>query len=618
MQRGWTKIIAVLLTVMLITVMAGCGKKSVSFKVDKEKLPKGVVHVKTPLPNKALMIGEFLTQEALRRYVTAYAYTQAVTHYDFEKGNAKDFAALARKMKTSWQSAKDAASLALFYDIKLSEMSRRTDYKRYAMADTGSSVFVKTAYAAKKSKEEVYNSAKTKEEIYATHSKSDIKKYLESYPEEKQLCGLAKVLQTNGKTACEIMKDVYPEKVEIGSRSWGDIGYDIAYRGANVAKTAGKAAGLGIAVLMKPATGGASMAVATGVGFIKLADTVADVTQTTHVLINGEENKAMQKVLSVTEKADAIAGILTFNINAESISKSLTSSSAELAKMARLGDANNITTAIQLNNITSTGASVLSYLVEQEQQEACLVVKGGVSDDGRETRTAIVPTDNLGSEETKAILAAMDDTPENVQKDIQAIRDNNAVAATATSEEYATFAEEVAKAGDGAKNGEALDKVIGSTVSTLAATLAGSGVPLEDVLLKMATAELANTAVIVVDNPDGNKTAIVVPPQAKTATKPYAIENIVGKYHTEVVYKSPRPLVTNQTEPIDVVFEKASGGNLKLTFTWYSDGDGGVKAHTETEIVTHYDPATGVGRIGKYEFRFSGTKGNMHLSVTGP
>ena len=591
-MKKWMKLTALLTAVSLFAMcFAGCGSES-SFKVDKEKLPKGVIQVDKPCPSKALLLGEALTQEALRRYAVANAYTQAVAHYDLKKGNANEFSALADKMKKAWQSGKNASTYALYYNIRLLEMSRSSDYKSYAQLENKGIQFMSTAYAAEEKKKikKTTRNPKSKEEIYAKDNKEAIKEFIEAYPEEKQLFALTQVLDTSFSTACDVMKDIYPERIGGGEgRSWEDIGYDILYRSANVTKTVGKVAGIGIAVLTMPAAWGTSAALCAGAGLVKIADTTLDSAQTAHVLVTGEEIALLNKGLKVTEAADAVCGVLTFNIKAESLSKSLSECTKELAEMATTGDPNNIVTAMQVSQIFSTGASFLSTAVANEQGEETVftVIKEAIDANGRQVRTAGIPVSQLNTPSGKEQLAAMDMTPEEAA---EAIREEETMKANLSSEDYVKAAEAIRDAGDGAKYGEAFDNAIATGVTAIANRFGVDRDSLDALLQKMADAELNKTAGFTLY---GNGEII------EKNTAPYSVENVVGSYPVKWGSGMAQVTVSNV------------GGKLYINYDWQNE----YATDSMSGPVDSYDENTGIGIFKKFRFKFSGTKGNMELSL---
>lgn len=614
-MKKWLKIIALVTTVSLLLLsFAGCGgKKELSSKVDKEKLPKGVIQVNTPCPDKALLVGELFTREAVRRFAVANGYTQAVLHYDFEKGNAKDFASLVDKMKKAWQSGKNATTYALFYNTRLAEMSRRSNYKRYAALDGNGLQLIRTASAAPetargydKSKVKITDNPKSKEEIYAKDNKVAIKKFIDAYPEEKQLLALTQVLDTNFSTACNVMQDIYPERIGGGDgRSWEDIGYDVMYRSANVAKTAGKAAGIGIAVLTMPATGGASAALCAGAGLVKIADTSLDAAQTAHVLVTGEELDLVNKGLKVTEAADAVCGVLTFTIRSDAIKKSLYEGSADLAKMAVTGNLDNIVKTFQAGTLASVGGTAYGLCTAEAGDNAYMVMKEFIGEAGRQLRLTSVPANELNTPENRKKLEAMDLTVEEVTQSLQAEQEKAALRDTASAEDYVKAAEEIKNAGDGAKFGEDYDKAMAVGAKALATAFGVDGDALAAVLQKLATAELGETAVIVVDDGQQNGAAS---PQGFTLhgngtitpkTAPYAMENVTGEY------------TVSYNNGIAHVTVSKRDGRLYAKYRWKHN------KHNTTDTteghIEDYDENTGSGIfrgvLFNCRFKFTGNKG---------
>ena len=449
-----------------------------------------------------------------------------------------------------------------------------------------------TAYAAEEKKKikKTTRNPKSKEEIYAKDNKEAIKEFIEAYPEEKQLFALTQVLDTSFSTACDVMKDIYPERVAGGEgRSWEDIGYDILYRSANVTKTVGKAAGIGIAVLTMPAAWGTSAALCAGAGLVKIADTTLDAAQTAHVLVTGEEIALLNKGLKVTEAADAVCGVLTFNIHAESLTKSLSASSKELAEMAAAGDPNNIVTAMQVSQIFSTGASFLSTAVANEQGEETVftVIKEAIDASGRQVRTAGIPVSQLNTPSGKEQLAAMDMTPEEAA---EAIREEETMKANLSSEDYVKAAEAIRDAGDGAKYGEAFDNAIATGVTAIANRFGVDRDSLDALLQKMADAELNKTAGFTLY---GNGEII------EKNTAPYSVENVVGSYPVKWGSGMAQVTVSNV------------GGKLYINYDWQNE----YATDSMSGPVDSYDENTGIGIFKKFRFKFSGTKGNMELSL---
>ena len=598
-MRKWLKSISLLTAgSLLIMSFSGCSLRS-NFGVDKDELPAGVVQIDTSCPDKALLIGEALTQEAVRRYVVANAYTQAVAHYDIKNGNADEFSALVDKMKKAWQSGKNASTYALYYNIKLSEMSRKDDYERYTALQSNNISFMSTAYAEKK-KVKLTENPKSKEEIYAKDKKEDIKKFIDAYPEEKQLLALTQVLDTNFSTACDVMKDIYPERIGGGEgRSWEDIGYDVLYRSANVTKTVGKVAGIGIVVLTMPAAWGTSAALCAGAGLVKIADTTLDSAQTAHVLVTGEEIALLNKGLKVTEAADAVCGVLTFNINAESLGKSLSECTKELAEMAKTGDPNNIVTAMQVSQIFSTGTSFLSTAVADEQGEETVftVIKEVFDSGGRQVRTAGIPVSQLNTPSGKEQLEALDMTPEEAA---EAIREEETMKANLSSEDYIKAAEQIRDAGDGAKYGEAFDEAMAAGVNALETSLGVSGASLDAILQKMADAEMSSLL-----SESSEKSA----PAGFTLygngemiwheSAPYAVDAVVGSYPVKWGSGMAQVTVSN------------SNGQLYINYDWRSE----LATDSMSGLADSYDENTGAGTFDGHRFQFSKTDGRIELSL---
>ena len=639
------RLLSVILAVLLALSLVGCSKKQAGFKVPDEKMPDKVVSTKNPAPTKELMFVRGLAQEAYRRNVVAKQYTRALVHFDAAKGSKEEHKKLVKAAKDAWQKALTAAEVASFYAIGLSQLDRAQGESIYAQAalQEVAPMLLRTAYAAegrKLTKQEVYRNYQaaggkkaTKDEVYAKHSKKDIAKYAEAYPESKQLLGLMTVLHTDGKTASEIMRDVNPD-YEASGRSMSDIANDVAYRSLNVVKTTGHAAGVCLAMATIPTTGGASAALAGGAASVGFTSLGFDALQTLHIVITGEEHKQLQQVVDIAGKAEAVTGLMTFDL-----SKPILGKSVNVDKLGKLGQvqqyakanaqgakelfgklaagelksaAKVVNTEAAYNAVSSSYGVYDSFL---KGEDDTLVVSTSTGDDGSTiTRSATVNSKNPDA----AVLEAMGMTGEELKKTVENDTAAQAVAATASAGDIAKGAEEVAK--EAPKNYDTVMELMGND---LMKGLIGPGgfdqAKLSALLSQQAGIEMRATGVSFVTDSKGNVTKALVTGEAANKNENYAVKNVVGQYNLDVQYRTGTGKI--KTEPITVSVTDG-GSKPVMTYTFYVNFDDGraPKPYSYPTTVTAYDAKTGrgtlnAGEYGSYSFQFSGRPKAMSLTV---
>ena len=620
---------AVLTVAALAFALNGCGgkKKAEKFSVPVDKLPEGVISVIRPKPNNETIFVRALVQEAVRRNVVARQYNEALIHYDMKKGNAKDHERLLKKTKKAWQEARNAASVATFYAMGLSQLERTEGYDPYqktAMLRVPEIRLMPTAYAKEKGK------LNTKEEVYSKiHGsyKVGIKKEIDKFPEGKQLLAISTMYHTSGQTACEIMKDVNPDYNRQG-KSWEEIGYDVAYRGANVAKTAGKIAGVGLAAV---GTAAVATPVAVIVGGIvvtvKIVDTGLDAIQTGMVVFTGEEDKELNKALAVTGTADTIVSLATFDLTKPVLGKGLPDG-AKLADYTRGGvqgskDAIKLLSGGQLKDAAklinpegiNNALGVTTGVIGLRDNYDTLTVSSRETEDGRiETRSGALNVKN-GTEEDKLRAKALglldsSSTMDDLKKKAEAAKQVKANSATATSAELEKGAEEAANAGGANQYKEIYQTFVDASIKGLINTILGSGGNMNDlskILSEAAGEEMKATGIMVSKDNQGNITKVTVVGEKKNAVAPFASSKVAGTYH---VY------VPKEKKNVTVAV-RDNGGKLSVTYSyhWGAAGHEDEKATVEGPFTPAYDPQTGRGSLGEYVFQFTNNGGQMSLTV---
>lgn len=637
MRTGnWLKKTAALLTVTALAFsLIGCGgkKEAKKFSVPKENLPEGVVSVIKPKPNNETMFVRMLVQESIRLNIVAQRYNEALIHYDPKKGNAKDHEKLLKKTKKAWQEARDASSVAMFYAMGLSQLAREEGYDPYqktAMLTVPEIHLMPTAYAKEKGK------LNTKEEVYSKiHGsyKVGIKKEIDRFPEEKQLLAISTMYHTNGKTACEIMKDVNPDYFSKG-KSWEEITCDVAYRGANIAKTAGKVAGIGLAAVGTAAAAAPIAVFAGGVAVtVKIVDTGLDAVQTSMVVITGEENEELNKVLAVTGTADTVASIMTFDLtkpiaNMKGVkSYTFTKDATLLDKVKGYGymTKEGVKTVVGelakkdlkraagqvnfegFNNVVSVTTGVIGL----KDNYDTLAGTSKETEDGRiETRTATLSLKN-GTENDKLKAEALglldaSTTMDDLKKEAQAAEQKKADSATASSTDCVKSAEEAANAGGATDYKETYQTFVDGVRKGLIENIIGPGGNISDLdkmLSEAAGEEMKATELIVSTDEQGNVKDIKVVAKKTDNTPPFAPKKVAGTYK-----------VPHQGATLTFVV-KEQGGSLIIDYQFYRNKE--LKHRREKPA--SYDPQTGKGTFAvensSCPFWFTNENGKMSMGV---
>ena len=630
------KTTVLLAVVALAFTLNGCGgkQKTENFAVPADKLPAGVVSVVRPKPNHETLFVYGLLQESIRLNYIAQLYNKALVHYDPAKGNAKEHENLLKKTKRAWQEARDAASVAMFYAMGLSQLEREEGYDPYqksAMLTIPEIRLMPTAYAKENRK------LNTKEEVFSKYTKMDIVKDILKIPESKRLLAISKMYHTSGSTAVEIMRTVNPNyrSAESGRSLAMDI-TDTAYKGANVAKTAGKAAGVVIAGAAAITVAPVAVPAAVTVVAIKTADTVVDAHQTATVLSTGEEDQDLSKLLTYTETADTAASILTFDLtkpvmNMKGVgqykfvkgattgdklkgyaymnAKGLQSGLGQLAK-GELRNAVGLVNAEGTMNALGVVSGVYSTVTSdsEDTNPNALVMNSREIGDGRiETRTSLIDLRSISQRESeqekvKALALKIDEI---INQD-KANKEKRAYIDTLPSKELAQKAEEVANAGGANKYKEAFQNFIDGTRKGLIESILGSDANLSDLdklLSEAAGEEMKATGIAVYQDEKGNITKATIVGEKKNAEIPFAPSRVAG------TYKVP---VDNKTITIIV---KTQGKGIVLAYPYYRNK---VLKH-RTESPASYDPQTGKGTLvnegSTCSFWFTQTNGKMSMRV---
>ncbi len=644
-------VVAVLTVAVVSFALSGCGggKKEVKeFSVPVDKLPEGIISVIKPKPNNETLFVRALVQEVIRQNIVAQRYNEALIHYDSLKGNAAEHEKLLKKTKEAWKSARDAASVATFYAMALSQLERTEGYNPYqnpktAMLTVPEIHLMPVAYAKEDKK---YNS---KEEVFSKYSPQLIRNDLKKIPEGKQLLAISKMYHTTGKAAVDIMNTVNPDYTPKG-RSWGDITADVAYRSANVAKTAGKIAGVGLAAVGTMAAAGPVAALAGGIAVtVKIVDTGLDAVQTSLVVLTGEEDKGLNKALAVTGTADTVVSIMTFDLSKPMMGNhgikfkdtgSLTKNIINQAKGYVQGSAYGASKAAQnvKGGIQSIKTGLLNYnsgfpvgnlklaakqvMASEGNLNALSVTSGiiGLNDnyntlcsssketgDGRtETRTGSFSVKNGTEEDNLKAKALGLSSIEDLKKLEEAVKQQKADAAVATSKEFEKAAEEAANSGGAGQYTEMFNSFVDATREGLLEAILGPGGNMNDldkILTEAAGEEMKATNIIVSRDEEGNITRAAIVGEKKNAEPPFAPAKVAG------TYKVP---VDNGTVTIIV---KVQGEGITLAYPYYRNN---VLKH-RTETPASYDPKSGKGTLvnegSTCSFWFTQTNGKMSMNV---
>lgn len=625
------KATAVLLTGMMVFSLVGCGKKKQpQFTVPREKLPSGVFERKIPAPNKEKQLVRFLTYETMRQYAAAEKYTRALIHYDIAKGNAQEHKKLALKAKEAWKNVRDFGSIATYLATQLHERSRRKDYNPYLAAAPGEKGFSLMATASAAKKIEPPKNIKTKEEIYAKDSPADIRKMLDNYKEEKQLLGLTRVLHADGKTACDIMREVYPEKVQSG-RSWEDIGWDTAYRSANVAKTAGKVAGTGLACVAVMASGGGALTVvAGGAASVKIVDTSIDGLQTAHVLFTGEESKQLNEALKYTGTADTALSVVTFvgGVAGGGVkgAKDTINSMNKIMGQPELKGKELFYLA--KDSTLNDGVGVLNGLKDaQDNFCSTSVIKN--ADNSTSVRSTSLNTKNLSTQAAKDKLAAVGLDTQEVRNSIAEKKEKAVADAVASTKDFVQEAEKIENAGNAGKYTVDLKQFVGKARDKLMQELCPGGDTsrLDKILSEMAGTEITETRVSLKTDGQGNITEFNVTGNVKNPKTPKEQGNTSssGYYDSAAEFYAAANVERTYTvtkgvdEPTEVKVTNR-GGRLYIEAYAKRNSLDGKPAFTTEGFVSSYNAKTGIGTyesklFGKYGFRFTGKQKPFDLEV---
>ena len=638
---------AVLTVAILAFSLSGCGggkKETKKYSVPADQLPAGIVSVITPRPNNETLFVRALVQEAVRRNYVAKKYNEALIHYDPKKGKVAEHKKLLQKSKKAWKSARDAASVAMFYAMGLSRMEREKGYDPYqktAMLTVPEIRLMPTAYAKEEKK------LNTKEEVFAKYSKMTIVKDMLKFPEGKRLLAISKMYHTDGQTAVEIMRTVNPNyrDAEQGKSMAADVA-DVAYKAANVAKTAGKAAGVVVAGAAAVAAAPAAVPAAVAVVAVKTADTVVDAHQTYTVLKTGEEDKDLNQMLKYTETADTAVSIVTFDLTKPVMNlkgtgqykfvqgattadkvrgygymtgQGLRSGLGELAK-GELKSAVGLVNLEGSYNALGVVSGVYSRVTDEPENKnnekpkvydpnAAWVLTAREREDGKiETRTGIFDLINKSydTEENRKKAKALEKKIDDIIKQAKEEDKKKAAAATASHKELEKQAEEAASAGGANHYKEMFDIFLDSTrKGMLEAFLAGgSSKDLDKLLSDAAGVEMKATGLTISRDAKGNITSASI--AGEKVAPPFAPSKVAGSYKVYV----PRHKTTAY------VTVRPNGGTISASYYYFVTVGKDQKKESVGPFTPSYNPQTGHGTAGAYSFQFTDNGGGqMSLTV---
>lgn len=629
---------AVLTVAALALALSGCGgggkKEAKKFSVPADKLPEGVISVIKPRPNNETRFVRSLVFEAIRRNHMARLYTDALIHFDPKKGTAADYERLVKKMKAAWKSARDSASVATFYALGLSQLERTEGYNPYqkktAMLTVAEIHLMPTAYA-----------------------KED-KKKLPASLEGKKLMSISQALRLSGTKACDIADMIKPkyDNAEF---------YDAAYKAANVAKTAGKVAGLVIAGATAATAAPVGIAILGAAAFTtNIIDTGLDFVQTSVVVLKGDEDEDLQKVQAYSGtanfalnllsgaaswthekvmpaflKAKTVAGNKGFVKGSTVFVKKLAKDSARpyieggenlFNRSSTWEDADSVTQIPDFyvdllempENSEEIAGDVKSLWNSMKTKDTVVVTARKTEDGSTETRVGSLSLKN-GTDKDKASAEALglldgSATMDSLKKQSLDGKQEKAKSATATSTELEKAAEEVANAGGANKYAETFNTFVDTTLKGLVESVIGPGGNIRDldkVLSEAVGEEMKATGIMVSTDNNGNITKVTVVGEKKNAEAPFAPSKVAGSYKVYVPKEKTTAYVT----------VRPNGGTISVSYYYYwevTNSKGEVtKREKESEgpFTPSYDPQTGRGTAGEYTFWFTNNGGQMSLTV---
>ena len=634
---GLTKFLkgtAAILTVAVLAVaLSGCGsggrKKEIKgFSVPANKLPEGVISVIRPKPNNETLFVRALVFEAVRRNQVARLYTEALIHFDPKKGSPADHERLLKKMKAAWKSAQESASVATLYALGLSQLERTEGYNPYqkktAMLTLPEIRLVPTVYAEEKSKQ------------------VKLPKSLEG----KKLMSISQALRHSSAKACDVADTMKPryDNAEF---------YDAAYKAANVAKSAGKVAGLVIAGGAATATAPVAVCIAGGAAFTaNFLDTGLDVLQTGVVLLKGEEDKTLEKVQVYTGAANFFLNIASNAASWVNDSKSAfnyaktladkkgaAQSSKYLVKRLAKNSIDNYSKAFKnwsehnptwedADTITSVPDFCIDFHELRENSgEICgdvkelwkslkgddaLAINMRKTEDGStETRVGSLALKKTNArDKEKAEALGLSGTMDDLRKKAETAEKEKASKTVATSKDLEKEAEEVSNAGDAGKYEKTFNTFMNSTLQGLIKSVLGPGGNIRDLdklISEAAGEEMKATGIMVSRDEKGNITKAAIVGEKKKVLAPFAPEKVAGTYSVYVAKEKKRVTVRVRN----------NGGKLSVIYSYHW----GPEGHEDEELTTvgpftpSYDPQTGRGHAGEYSFQFTNNGSGMSLSV---
>jgi hypothetical protein len=273
-----------------------------------------------------------------------------------------------------------------------------------------------------------------------------------------------------------------------------------------------------------------------------------------------------------------------------------------------------------MSGIYSTGSEIKGALQSNDKgNNGVLAISSNETEDGRiEVRTGLVSQKDRKKmtdkekEAEKEKLKALGMTEKEIEETEKKVKQTKAADSVKTQKELEKEAKNLLEVGGGSDYKNMFDMLIDSTRQGLINAILGPGGKMSDLdkmLSDAAGEEMKATGVIVVKDDKGNIKSVQVVGEKKNAEAPFAPSKVAGTYHLKV-----------DGEPVTVVVT-ANGGTISASYSYYLehyDEKGeltGKEKKTVGPFIPSYDPQTGYGSAGEYNFHFTNNGGSIGLSV---
>ena len=273
-----------------------------------------------------------------------------------------------------------------------------------------------------------------------------------------------------------------------------------------------------------------------------------------------------------------------------------------------------------MSGVYSTGSEIKGAMQSNDKgKNGILAISSSETEDGRiEVRTGLLSQKDRKKmtdkekEAEKEKLKALGMTEKEIEETEKKVKQTKAADSVKTQKELEKEAQNLLEAGGGSDYKNMFDMLIDSTRQGLINAILGPGGKMSDLdkmLSEAAGEEMKATGVIVVKDDKGNIKSVQVVGEKKNATAPFAPSKVAGTYHLKV-----------DGEPVTVVVT-ANGGTISASYYYFMEhyDEKGELTRKEKKTVgpftPSYDPQTGYGSAGKYNFHFTNNGGSIGLSV---